>query len=470
MKVKTGYKMCGLQLAMLLCALTVSAQGQPGAVSAAAPGAAALPAASAASKPLPWKYLASPMGLLGTGWDVPTFEAFGEPKNWNCQGNDNCTPAKVKRLVRETLAIDLDKAPGTYVSIHIVDYGTGTQPTLRDWWYLYHSKDKKWTFEKFSAQRIYGSESVLFLFVHLNARGLSAESFNNLKDAPKKAIRTRSPLDPNDPQSKLLCADQTTNQFVPLGDSWVADDYIKARYDAAVVKRTPANVANLLSILKILGISVQAEQKCQEQKTDAVTIWGAGRIDTIGLPSDVSIAGYAVNKGDALKDEDRPKNQIGSVGAFNDEQLYWWDASIGIPVHKIKDLQYSESDNTVVASHVDKQSAYAMFNLMLRPVDLSDQSGVSNMVPRILVGFPLSSSPWDSLFAGGGIGLPWKPVRNFQFFAGATFSRTKLPATLTAGSTATNAQLQNDLRISYKPKFTFGINVPVKSVLDKLLK
>jgi hypothetical protein len=107
-----------------------------------------------------------------------------------------------------------------------------------------------------------------------------------------------------------------------------------------------------------------------------------------------------------------------------------------------------------------------MFNLMLHPVDLSDSS--YNVWPRILVGFPLASSPWDKLFAGGAIGLPLKPFKDFQFFAGATFIRDKQPATLAAGSSATAAQLQNDLRIKTTPKFTFGINVPVKSVIDKL--
>jgi hypothetical protein len=109
-----------------------------------------------------------------------------------------------------------------------------------------------------------------------------------------------------------------------------------------------------------------------------------------------------------------------------------------------------------------------MFNMMLHPVDLSDPK--SEAWPRILVGFPLSSSPWDKLFAGGAIGVPLKPLQNFQFFAGATFSINSQPTSLSAGSTATNAQLQNDLRVKTTAKFTFGINVPVKSVLDKLLK
>ncbi len=150
---------------------------------------------------------------------------------------------------------------------------------------------------------------------------------------------------------------------------------------------------------------------------------------------------------------------------MNDEGKYWWDASIGIPVNKIKDLQYSSSNNTIEATQVSKQSAYAMFNLMLRPVDLQDPK--SNLMPRILLGFPLASDPWDRLFAGGGIGLP-KIMIGSQFFVGAVFSRVSTPTSLTAGSSASQAQLQNDSRLRVQYKLMFGINVPVKSVIDKL--
>jgi hypothetical protein len=243
----------------------------------------------------------------------------------------------------------------------------------------------------------------------------------------------------------------------------------RIRYEAAVVKRTPANIENLKTIVGLISGNLKAAQTCLKIAANDI-LWGAGRIDNIGLPSDISIAGYSVVNDEEVdkrvQEADRSRLQIGTTGSYNDEQLYWWDASIGIPVHKIKDLQYSDSDNTVTARQVDKQSAYAMFNLMIRPVDLSNPG--DNKWPRILVGFPLSSSPWDKLFAGGAIGLPLKPVKNFQFFAGATFIRTTQPATLGAGQSATNSQLQTDLRIKTTPKFTFGINVPVKSVIDKL--
>jgi hypothetical protein len=420
------------------------------------------------------------MGLLSPDWPAANIIGFGNPKNWDCKKKHDCTAKEVNKLVRSTLGVDLEKMPATYVVIHVVNYGTGSENSLSDSWYVYHSRDSKWSFQKFTSQRIYGSPTTLFLFVHLNARGLSA-GWENAKGLSEQEQNTRKlewdalqhdsgipdPVDPKQPPT-MLCADGTNTHFQWLGTGAISSDYANVHYESAVVKRTPANIANLLNILKILGLTAQGGQSCRSIVTNFINIWGAGRIDNIGLPSDVTISGYSTGKNEPLKDADRSKSQIGGVGAFNDEQLYWWDASIGIPVHKIKDLQYSSSDNTVVASQVDKQSAYAMFNLMLRPVDLSDPK--SNVWPRILAGFPLSSNPWDALFAGGAVGVPWKPLQNFQFFAGATFNRSAQPSTLTAGDSATNAQLQNNLTIKTTPKFTFGINVPVKSVLDKLLK
>lgn len=411
------------------------------------------------------------MGLLGPGWAVESIKGMGKPELWDCKKASDCTQNQVKRLVQQTLGVDLDRSKPTYVAIHVVDYGGDSGNSLSDSWYLYHSKDTKWSFQKFTSQRVYGSPSILFLFVHLNTRGLTKASEDRLRSssaAEADALIGNTVLKDSSGEVHPLCADDTDYRFQWLGNGAVVNNYANVHYESAVVKRIPANVANLLDILKILGYASHGAAACVRIKTEIVNMWGGARIENIALPSDVTIAGYSTSKDEALKDEDRSKLQIGSVGAFNDEQLYWWDASIGIPVHKIKDLQYSSSDNTVVASQVDKQSAYAMFDLMLHPTDLSDPR--SNVWPRILAGFPLASSPLDRLFAGGGFGLPFKPFRNFQFFGGATFNRSKRPATLAPGATATNAQLQNDLRIQTTPKFTFGINVPVKSVLDKLLK
>lgn len=461
--------------------------------------------AAAAKDPnaLPWKFVAGPVGVLGQDWEAK-IGAFGTSA-WDCDKNRNCA---VEQLIQATVGVSLAQAKSAYVVIHVADYGAADGTKMPDAWYLYRSMNSsygepKWTVAKFNGLRIYGASSVLFLFVHLHARAASmGEAKRALSDAIKsakassrlddpvaasmaqapddfsdaqveKALRQGSLAfpDPKDRQKMValpLREKDTGEQLKWLGNFGVPSEFANVHYEAAVVKRTPANVANFLSILKILGLATGSTKSIAIATNPDAIVWGAGKIENIGLPSDVSIAGYNKGADEVLTDDDRPKFQIGSVGAYNDEQLYWWDASIGIPVHKLRDLQYSSSDNTVVATQVDKQSAYAMFNLMVHPVDLSDPK--SNLWPRILVGFPLASNPWDQLFAGGAIGLPLKPFRNFQFFAGATFNRTRQPATLTAGETATDAQLQNDLRIHTTPKLTFGINVPVKSVLDKLLR
>jgi len=492
-------------------------------------GSGSTPGSTTDAKPLPWKFLAKPMGALDASqWNtvLTSFDCADAPK---CPMPDD---GKLTALFTATIGErQLRKSRPIYVVLHVVQYPKpamdgSSSPSSQDLtskadqWYLYrsaksHYGDPRWTYEKFTGQRIYGASSVYFLFLHLNAKvitlqhatqqvacmiqiakggrtdkcsddqrnqdiqaDLEKSSLNNaLKQVPdgisddqiSGAINSGKLANLSGTLANVsLCEAGSLDHFQWSGAGGISSTYTRIRYEAAVVKRTPANVANLKIILGLLfgGVQANAAESCLKIAARDV-LWGAGRIDNIGLPSDISIAGYSVKDADKpVQEADRSSAQIGTTGSYNDEQLYWWDASIGIPVHKIKDLQYSESDNVVTATQVDKQSAYAMFNLMIHPVDLSNPG--DNVWPRILVGFPLSSSPWDKLFAGGAIGLPLKPFKNFQFFAGATFMRNSQPATLTAGDSATNAQLLNDLRIKTTPKFTFGINVPVKSVIDKL--
>lgn len=483
-----------LALIVVIFSSALVTQSQTGGTSSGLPddsgSAGATPSDN--SKPLPWKFLASPGGALdSTKWDA-AIDALG-----HCEDPQKCgvPTSQVRDLVEATAGIDPTKTKATYVVIHVVDYGDN----IVDHWYLYRSSkgnwgDPAWSYEKFSGQRIYGSTSVLFLFVHRNVPVLTLENgVRQLRDAPPiKALtdEERKGLSDKNLEDALrsnklkigesteftFCDETSGGQFQWFGNFGIPSAYANVRYESAVVKRSPANIENLKKILGLLfGPKAQAAKSCISLTTKGSDgkevfddLWGVGHIDKIGLPSDISIAGYAKQAGTPLTEQDRQKLLLGTTVSYEDEQLYWWDASIGIPVHKIKDLQYSDSSNTVTATQVDRQSAYAMFNVMFRPVDLAASAPVRWQWPRLLVGFPLASSPWDKLFAGGAVGLPLKPFNNFQFFAGATFLRNKQPATLAPGDIASSAQLQNDLKIKTTPKFTFGINVPVKSVIDRL--
>jgi hypothetical protein len=459
-------------------------------------------------KPEPWKFLAKPNGVL----DAATWNPL--LKSLDC--DEPCkVPDKLGDLLGATIgAKELAKSKPTYVIMHVVQYGDtakdgsaapGKGPddaTITDRWYLYRSAkgrfgEPKWTWQKFTNTRIYGSETVYFLFLHMNAGALSLENATRQVRQQIEAARTAAPdaakdplgaalsqlpvmsdadlgafIQTKDPKRAVQFCDATTGDHLQwTGRGVIVSKYMRIRYEAQILKRTPANVKNLQAILGLLFGQAHAAVQCVKVVTND-TLWGAGRLEHLSLPSDITIQGYVtkedLNDNQRIPDAERASAALGSSEKYVDEQLYWWDASIGIPVHKIKDLNYSDTDNTVTATQVDRQSAYAMFNLMLMPVDLSNPA--DNIKPRLLVGFPLASNPWDKLFAGGAIGLPLKPLRNFQFFAGMTFLRTTQPATLTAGQTATGSQLQNDLRIKTTPKFTFGINVPVLSVIDKLKK
>ncbi len=338
--------------------------------------------------------------------------------------------------------------------IHVVEYGDTPENIKSNSWYLYHPGI---SFQDFTGQRIYGSKHIVVLFLHLNAKGLESPGLKSLAKAEQDALAANLLFD-NDPKNAL--------QIQGLGDGAIDSAYAQVHYEAAVVKKTAANIQNLLSILKTLNLA-QGELPGKVQvMTTPVIVWGSGAIQDAATPSDIRVAGYNLPTGDPNMATARDAHQVGADVSLDNEGKYWWDASIGIPVNKIKDLQYSSTDNMIQATQVSKQSAYAMFNLMLLgPVDLKAPN--SNLRPRILLGFPLTSDPWDKLFAGGGIGLP-KIMVGSQFFAGAVFNRVSTPTSLIAGSSASQAQLANDSRLKIQYKFMFGINVPVKSVIDKL--
>jgi hypothetical protein len=438
--------------------------------------------AATTNKELPWKPVASPQGVLALE-DPTRFETFGDRAKF--EDTKKVVEELLNATVRKLASPVLTKKDLVY-AIHIVEFGdqvntgdAGKQSAdvkvKSNSWYLYH---KNVSFDEFTGQRIFGSRNVVVLFLHVNAKGLLS---NELKEQNCDALTRNSA---SVPCTAAEAKEKSTNSVFlgegalidasnglklrPLGDGAVVSSYADVQYEAAVVKKVAANVQNLLSILKLLGIVSEAAQLgLRRVVTDNVIVWGSGTITDMTVPSDVHIAGFGFAIDNPVPAGQRDSLRLGAEAALDNEGRYWWDASIGIPVHKIKDVQYSSSEGTVEAKQVDKQSAYAMFNVMAWPVDIKNPK--SSLVPRLLLGFPLSSSPWDSLFVGGGVGIP-KIMLGNQFFAGVVFNRVSKPQTLAAGAAASPAELANDSRLQTEKKLMIGINVPVKSVLDKLLK
>lgn len=438
---------------------------------------------NAAQKDLPWKTVATPQGVLQAATYIDKLREFADPAKF--RQTKNTVEDILNRTVR-TLSSPILKQRDLYFAIHVVEFADivqstdpanpgGTAKVKSEAWYLYH---KGISFAEFTEHRIFGSRDIVVLFLHVNAKGLTSavleetncpsldkapESLRCTQEERKKDATNRALLN-----GGMLVDPANSLKLAALGDGAVDSAYALVHYEAAVVKKAATNMQNLLSILKIFGFIAEAEMTGRRRvQTEGVIVWGSGAVTETTVPSDVHVVGYGLAADSPIVGTSKDALKLGSEQVFDNEGRYWWDASIGIPVHKIKDVQYSSSDNTVAAKQVDKQSAYAMFNIMLRPIDLKNPK--SNLMPRILLGFPLASDPWDRLFVGGGIGLP-RIMLGSQFFIGDVFNRVNQPKTLGAGSTATQAQLQNDSHLKIQNKLMIGINVPVKSVLDKLLK
>lgn len=303
--------------------------------------------------------------------------------------------------------------------IHVLRWSdrdtSGKQTVVAQNWYVYNNgnakglrSDRVWSQEDFTtADRIYGVKRIWLLYIHLN-----------------KSKQNKS---------------------------------YTAYYDFSFTKKTPANVANLLSLASIFaGAGALADP--EEDERPFQNLWGGSFVDTNYVPSDATVTANIIT--DPATDPyvalDKPKK-------FDNEGLYWWDFSVGVPIRKIKELQFDTTLNTVTAKEVDTQNAFALLNLYFPPKDIKGTS--SSWIPHFVGGVAIAKQPLKKFMFGAGFGPHFT-----NFYVGALFTEEKKPATLTEGSTATPDQLNNDLRKHFRPQFTFGINVPVRAVLATLDK
>jgi len=276
-------------------------------------------------------------------------------------------------------------------------------------WYVYNDgsakgmrSDRVWSQEDLAtANRLYGVKKVWLLYVHLN----------------------------KEPQVAYT-----------------------AFYDFNITKKTPANVANVLALAKVFASTTQAAANAP------TNFWGGSMVDTHYVPSDVTVTASIANDPAAgpLVALDKPKK-------YDNEGLYWWDVSVGVPIRRIKELQFDTTNNTVTSKEVDKQNIFALFNLYLPPKDIKG-TGFS-WIPHFVGGVAIAKQPLKKFMLGAGFGPHFA-----NLYVGALFTEEKKPATLTEGSTATPGQLNADIRKRFKPQFTFGINIPVRAVLATMDK
>jgi len=340
--------------------------------------------------------------------------------------------ANAGKLIDDTIGKCYQWEHGDYVIIHLVKWPEKDPPVRAgnsakyevdsEKWFLYRNTAAQgltpvWNLETVQeGGRIYGHRRVAVLLVHLTAR-----------------------------------------------ESW------DIKYTVDVKGKIPGPAQNAIDLA---GVIFAGGAALVEKEPLPPSYWGGRLLLLKDLPADIAVksdiaflpsgqvmASVAEQGEDPKPDKQtqQPKNYL---KVFDNEGRYHWDISIGIPVKSFKEVQYDVEGNQVTAKEVNRQNAYGFLNLFLNPSGVDTKGAEFYKTPHLVLGVPISGKPLDRPLVGLGLGF-YKSSLKFNMFAGAVFNRVREPQTLATGQSATNAQLEADLRTKRVTKFIFGFNIPV---------
>ena len=210
-------------------------------------------------------------------------------------------------------------------------------------------------------------------------------------------------------------------------------------YKVVVTPRTPANVKDLTDLASLIPAKDKAGFTAMGADS-FISEWAYDQIDNAQPPSTLDIES-------ALSGADKGYNLNSKSYQIDDEGLYRWDVSIGVPVKSYQQLQGFTGPNGLSQQEIDKRNAFAMLNVFLWPVDLKSNNFLA--YPHLVAGVSMASKPLHGIFAGGG----WGPTLA-NFYGGVLIVTDK----------SLDVPRQNDTHF----KFGFGINFPIRAIGAKL--
>lgn len=220
---------------------------------------------------------------------------------------------------------------------------------------------------------------------------------------------------------------------VSFGDYCVAPNFLKVGYRVVAKAKLPSALSNLLEL-----IQPQSGFRVDALQVQSVALWGGEQMNITSVPSDVKVTPIANDK------------ELDSR-TFDNEGLYFWDISVGLPIKSIKDTTYDSTAQGFSAKKVSRQNLYAMFNVFPIKVD-TKASGNWRLTPALLVGVGIVNRPLDRLMFGGGLG-----IGKVQFFVGTAMTRKQFPQS--------NGTLSDPV---YRTNLVYGLNVPIRQVITAL--
>jgi hypothetical protein len=353
---------------------------------------------------------------------------------------------KIRGLIAREFPNDFND-PGFYCIVHVLRWGETPDKVEKSSWYVYRSElagyrgAGRWTEEKFRAARIYGSHKVGVLYVHVNVP--LARDTEELRNRAATGAITREVVDSATPRDGGAITATSTRGFKlnRIGDYLVELDYTAIEYQIDVTAKLPAPIENLKSVVGLLQSAGGNQVRVALAKG---ALYASDLFGIVPVPSDISVTGKA--KIDTTGDT----TELGTH-AFDNEGLYNFDFSIGVPLKSYKDLKEDAATQTLQPKAITRDNLLALVNIYLRPVDTKNARAL-----RInpVVGVAVAKRPLDTLVAGASIGLV-----QVQFLAAYKWVKPEL-----------KAGEELDTQPKRIGSWTFGVNIPVKTVVAQLKK
>lgn len=369
------------------------------------------------------------------------------------------TYANARKLVKVAFPDQDPNDPDFYCAIHVLEWGADTSTIEQSHWYAYRgagssaSYGGRWSPARFTGTRLYGTGALAVLYVHVNVPASTiADATSELTRKIPAAARGAEPIKKLLPQGGQPSADvqSARGQALASIDNYVVErNYLAISYQIDVVKKLPAPVQNLTDALGMLqgaaaeGLSVALDKR--------VALYAADTFEIHHMPSDITISGkLTVGPDIAAKTIELGKQ------TYDNEGLYYWDVSLGIPISSVTQLDFETSGGQVFAKQVDSAQLLALANVFIRPVDTKNVK--FQLVPSPIVGLALSKKPLTKVLVGLSIGL-----NKVQVFGGRQWTEVKKAPV--AGAAAADAAAGGT---QYQQDWVAGINVPVRQVIDFL--
>lgn len=149
------------------------------------------------------------------------------------------------------------------------------------------------------------------------------------------------------------------------------------------------------------------------------------------------------------------------TASYNDEDLYHWDVSFGVPFKTLNDIQYqtpSGNGPTFVPKSVTRLNAFGFFDVYPVATDITDLPLLA--WPHFKLGLPISGKVFNKPFFGAGDGFNLKKIKflsfmpvQVQFFGGVDYNKEfrQIPGTKGATNVAGHRVW----------KGMYGIEIPV---------